>query len=762
MEQKKYVKGKLNHMIFHNQEELFSIASITIIDTNEQISEEELVVKGHFPPLTHGNEYIFYGNLTVHPKFGEQYDVFTYEKELPKTEESLVKYLSSDLFYGIGKKTAERIVNNLGVQAIEKILADESVLDQIPGMTEKLKKRFVSDLQLHQGFDQVTLELAKHGIGLQLAQKIYDVYQEKTIKQLKENPYSFVFTIEGFGFQRADDIAQSIGIEKNHPSRIQAGILHILELESLDGHVYVEEKNLINKTIKLLFPKQMDLIDENEILNHIQFLENEQAIVKENEKVYLPHLYYAEEGIASQLKRIMDLEVEEIYDESELLKIIGEIEEKEGIAYGEEQYEAIKSALNEKVMILTGGPGTGKTTVIKGIIQCYDAFLKATNKKQHESNYILTAPTGRAAKRLSESTGLKAKTIHSLLGWMGEEEFEYNASNQLEGKILIVDEFSMVDVWLANRLLKAVPSDMKVIFVGDEDQLPSVGPGQVLSDLLRSEQIPISRLTEIYRQKEDSFIIKLAHKIKNNEIDDLNLTKKDDFNFIECKQEQVLSVIEQIVKKAVERGYQKKDIQILAPMYKTNVGIHQLNNTLQNIFNPDDENMRSIQHFDQILKTGDKVIQLVNQPEKQVFNGDIGEIVAIKKATETESKKEEVVIDYDGLLVSYTKQELNQIMLAYAISIHKSQGSEFPIVILPVVKAFKRMLVKKLLYTAITRSKTSLIICGERDALIDGLLKEDHYDRKTTLVERINFMFKVLTPPKILDEEDELSPYDFM
>lgn len=762
MEQKKYVKGKLNHMIFHNQEELFSIASITIIDTNEQISEEELVVKGYFPPLTHGNEYIFYGNLTVHPKFGEQYDVFTYEKELPKTEESLVKYLSSDLFYGIGKKTAERIVNNLGVQAIEKILADESVLDQIPGMTEKLKKRFVSDLQLHQGFDQVTLELAKHGIGLQLAQKIYDVYQEKTIKQLKENPYSFVFTIEGFGFQRADDIAQSIGIEKNHPSRIQAGILHILELESLDGHVYVEEKNLINKTIKLLFPKQMDLIDENEILNHIQFLENEQAIVKENEKVYLPHLYYAEEGIASQLKRIMDLEVEEIYDESELLKIIGEIEEKEGIAYGEEQYEAIKSALNEKVMILTGGPGTGKTTVIKGIIQCYDAFLKATNKKQHESNYILTAPTGRAAKRLSESTGLKAKTIHSLLGWMGEEEFEYNASNQLEGKILIVDEFSMVDVWLANRLLKAVPSDMKVIFVGDEDQLPSVGPGQVLSDLLRSEQIPISRLTEIYRQKEDSFIIKLAHKIKNNEIDDLNLTKKDDFNFIECKQEQVLSVIEQIVKKAVERGYQKKDIQILAPMYKTNVGIHQLNNTLQNIFNPDDENMRSIQHFDQILKTGDKVIQLVNQPEKQVFNGDIGEIVAIKKATETESKKEEVVVDYDGLLVSYTKQELNQIMLAYAISIHKSQGSEFPIVILPVVKAFKRMLVKKLLYTAITRSKTSLIICGERDALIDGLLKEDHYDRKTTLVERINFMFKVLTPPKLLDEEDELSPYDFM
>lgn len=762
MEQKKYVKGKLNHMIFHNQEELFSIASITIIDTNEQISEEELVVKGYFPPLTHGNEYIFYGNLTVHPKFGEQYDVFTYEKELPKTEESLVKYLSSDLFYGIGKKTAERIVNHLGVQAIEKILADESVLDQIPGMTEKLKKRFVSDLQLHQGFDQVTLELAKHGIGLQLAQKIYDVYQEKTIKQLKENPYSFVFTIEGFGFQRADDIAQSIGIEKNHPSRIQAGILHILELESLDGHVYVEEKNLINKTIKLLFPKQMDLIDENEILNHIQFLENEQAIVKENEKVYLPHLYYAEEGIASQLKRIMDLEVEEIYDESELLKIIGEIEEKEGIAYGEEQYEAIKSALNEKVMILTGGPGTGKTTVIKGIIQCYDAFLKATNKKQHESNYILTAPTGRAAKRLSESTGLKAKTIHSLLGWMGEEEFEYNASNQLEGKILIVDEFSMVDVWLANRLLKAVPSDMKVIFVGDEDQLPSVGPGQVLSDLLRSEQIPISRLTEIYRQKEDSFIIKLAHKIKNNEIDDLNLTKKDDFNFIECKQEQVLSVIEQIVKKAVERGYQKKDIQILAPMYKTNVGIHQLNNTLQNIFNPDDENIRSIQHFDQILKTGDKVIQLVNQPEKQVFNGDIGEIVAIKKATETESKKEEVVVDYDGLLVSYTKQELNQIMLAYAISIHKSQGSEFPIVILPVVKAFKRMLVKKLLYTAITRSKTSLIICGERDALIDGLLKEDHYDRKTTLVERINFMFKVLTPPKLLDEEDELSPYDFM
>ena len=765
MDEKGYIKGKLNYMIFHNAEEQFSIASISILETNELVSEDEIVVKGHFPQLTYGNEYIFYGTIIEHPKFGEQYDVFTYEKELPKTEDSLIKYLSSDLFFGIGKKTAERIVQLLGIKAVDKILENEDVLDQIPSINKKLKARFLQDLRLHQGFERVTMELAKYGIGLQIAQKIYDVYQENTIQQLHENPYDFVFKIEGFGFQRADEMAIAIGLDKDHPSRIQAGFLHILELDTLNGHVYTNEEDLIVKTEKLLFPKKDAALADEDWRKFLTLLEEEEMIVKENDRIYLPHLYYAEEGIGSQLKRIIDMKEEEFIDESELLKTIGMIEEEEGFSYGEEQYDAIKLSLKEKVMILTGGPGTGKTTVIKGIIQCYDKLLKNEKFSSAESNYILAAPTGRAAKRLSETTGLTAKTIHSLLGWMGEDQFEYNSQNKLKGKMLIVDEFSMVDVWLANRLLKAVPSEMKVIFVGDEDQLPSVGPGQVLSDILESNKLPISRLTDIYRQKEDSFIIQLAHKIKNDDVNNLPLTKKGDFNFIPCQQEQILATVEKIVTKAVDKGYQKKDIQVLAPMYKTNVGIHQLNRKLQQIFNPTNQSKRRIQHFDDVLITGDKVIQLVNQPEKQVYNGDIGEIVAIKKANESESKKEEVIVDYDGLLVPYTKQELNQIMLAYAISIHKSQGSEFPIVILPVARSYRRMLVKKLLYTAITRSKSSLIICGEYDAFIDGLNKDDAYVRKTTLVDRIEHIFNL---DRKLDEDDEqvedeeLSPYDFM
>ncbi|WP_027963521.1 SF1B family DNA helicase RecD2 [Halalkalibacillus halophilus] len=764
MQEQNYVKAQLSHMIFHKAESQFSIASVIVEDTNLEFDEEELVIKGHFPPLTHGNDYIFYGVLQQHPKFGEQLNVFTYEKELPKTEESLIKYLSSDLFYGVGEKTAEKIVNHFGLSAVDQILRDESLLDQVSGLKPDLKKQFIADLRVNQGFDQVTIELAKYGVGLQLAQKIYKAYQESTITQLNENPYQFVFDIEGFGFQRADEIAAQMGIKDDHPTRVQAGVLHVLEMESMNGHVYVDDDYLMQQ-LNVLLHKGHPIENQQSFEEHLQALLKEEVIVKEGNRTYLPQLFFAEEGVASQLTRVLETKEDSFYDESELMQLIGEIEEQEGIAYGSEQYEAVKKALEHQVMILTGGPGTGKTTVIKGIIHCYEALIQK-GKTKHNSDFVLAAPTGRAAKRLTDSTGLKAKTIHSLLGWSGESEFEYNSSNQLKGKLLIVDEFSMVDIWLANSLLKAIPSGMKVIFVGDEDQLPSVGPGQVLADLLISNSVPICQLTEIYRQKQDSYIVKLAHDIKHDQLPESSVGKKADFNFFETTTDHALQTIEKIVTKAMEKGYSPRDIQVLAPMYKTNVGIHKLNETLQNLFNPEKKGKRELQHFDYIYRTGDKVIQLVNQPEKDVFNGDIGEIVAIKKAKESESKKDELIINFDGMEVSYTKNDFNQIMLAYAISIHKSQGSEFPIVIVPIVRSFKRMLVKNLIYTAVTRGKSSLIICGEYDVFLEGMQKKNAYDRNSTLVERIQSMMG--TSNKSLDngEEDEdeenLSPYDFM
>ncbi|MDQ0158716.1 SF1B family DNA helicase RecD2 [Alkalibacillus salilacus] len=770
MAEQYFVKGQLNQMIFQNQQTQFSIASISVEDTDLELDEQELVVKGHFPALTHGNDYIFYGQMQTHPKFGEQLSVFTYEKELPKTEDSLVKYLSSDLFYGIGQKTAKKIVDTLGINAVDDILRDESKLDEVIGVKSETKKQFIADLRLHQGFEQVTVELAKYGVGLQLARKLYEAYAERTIQQLQDNPYDFVFHVDGFGFQRADEIAQFLGIKDDHPTRVQAGILHVLDEEASNGHVYTELAHLIERLNQLLFQGQT-IEDEESLLDHLNHLVEESLVVLENQRLYLPQLYFAEEGVASQLTRLLETEEETSYDESELLATIGEIEEQEGIAYGEEQYEAVKKALDHKVMLLTGGPGTGKTTVVKGILHCYETLFQK-NKPKRQSDFILAAPTGRAAKRLTESTGLKAKTIHSLLGWSGEEEFEFNGSNQLSGKMIIVDEFSMVDIWLANRLLKAVPTDMKVIFVGDEDQLPSVGPGQVLADLLTSEAVPVCRLQEIYRQKNDSYIVKLAHDIKHDQLPEQSVGKKADFNFIDTSSDHAIDTIEQIVTKALDKGYTMRDIQVLAPMYRTKVGIHELNQSLQHIFNPKMEKKREIEHFQSIFRTGDKVIQLVNQPEKDVFNGDIGEIIAVKYAKEAESKKDELIIDFEGLEVSYTRQDFNQIMLAYAISIHKSQGSEFPIVILPIVRPFKRMLVKNLIYTAVTRGKSSLIICGHYDIFLEGLQKGDAFKRQTTLVERIHAFHGTTTElvstdatnldHMEVDEKEEFSPYDFM
>ncbi|MFG6118930.1 SF1B family DNA helicase RecD2 [Thalassobacillus sp. B23F22_16] len=758
-----YIKGKLNRMIFHNDSEHFSIASVRIKDTNEPLEEKDVVIKGHFSPLEEGESYIFQGKIQQHPKFGKQYQIDFYRRVLPESKDGLIAYLSSDLFQGIGKKTAEKIYQQLGNQAVTAILNDKSVLDDIPGMKKEQADRLYHALKEHQGFEHVVIHVSKYGFGLKMAQKIYEVFKDESLSILQEDPYQLVFHVEGFGFHRADEVARVNEVPFDHPTRIRAACLYILQQSYQTGHVYLPTREVLESVDRLLNGSQQEISFEN--LSHQLIQMGEEGIVRiEMDRVYLPSLFHAENGFCHQLERIIAKDVDADYTQAELLKIIGKVEEEEALSYGQDQFQAIEKALQSKVMILTGGPGTGKTTVIKGIIRAYAELNELSlNPEDYDQDqpfpFVLTAPTGRAAKRMTESTGLPARTVHRLLGWDGKNSFEKNQNNQLEGKLLIVDEFSMVDIWLANQLFRAIPSDMQVLVVGDEDQLPSVGPGQVLTDLLASQQLPFVQLQEVYRQKEGSRIIQLAHEIKNDSCTLQSLRKEQDFTFIDAGENQLVDVVTQIVKRAMDKGIERREIQVLAPMYRTHVGINKLNEEIQWLVNPPSKQKRDIKFKELVYRTGDKVIQLVNQPEDGVYNGDIGEIVAIFREDENVDQVEQVVIDFDGKEVVYPKKDLSNITLAYCTSIHKSQGSEFSIVIMPVVRSYRRMLRKNLLYTAITRSKRSLVICGDKQAFLEGVKTEDTNLRNTHLKEKLT---ENSATPISDEEEEEISPYDFM
>lgn len=776
-----FIRGEVVFTIYENSEAPFSIVKIKIKDTNEAYEEKEIVGKGNFLQLQKGLTYTFYGQLVNHPKFGLQYDIDSYKTYIPESKEAVIKYLSSDLFPGIGEKTATRIVEALGEQAVNKILQDKAVLDRIPNVSTKLKERLYKNLIENQGFERVAIEAAKYGVGLKMVQTLHQLYGEETLSLLKENPYRFVFDVEGFGFANADKIAEMNQLTKDDPSRIQASCYHALQEKATDGHVYLprEECKEVMKDILSLSTLSDATLDEA-----IDTLVEKELIKERKERLYLPALYVSEKGFSQRLQQLMQAEEEYYTTDAELMEIVGEIEEEEKISYGAEQYEAIKKAMQSPLMILTGGPGTGKTTVVKGIVKAYaklhDLSLHRHDYKgEEEYPFILTAPTGRAAKRLEESTGLRAMTIHRLLGWDGNLYFEKNEAEPLQGRLLVIDEFSMVDIVLAYHLFKAIPEGMQVLIVGDEDQLPSVGPGQVLADLLASDTLPVVRLEEVYRQKEGSKIIDLAHLIKRDEITETDIFKEKDFSFIACEAYQVVDVLESIFERAKAKGMDLDNLQVLAPMYRTKAGIDYINRHLQALMNPKQTGKRERTINDVTYRVGDRVLQLVNQPEDGVYNGDIGKIIHILSSRETDDRKEKIVIQFDDKEVVYQRQDYLNFTLAYCISIHKAQGSEFPNVILPVVSQHRRMLRKNLLYTAITRSRDSLIVCGEMDAFMKGLRTIDTHSRYTTLHEYLTDgkeAEKAVPVSNTLEEErsevsedtdqgakpSNLSPYDFL
>lgn len=744
-EESKYIKGRHLVTIFHNEQNLYTVLRIRVDDTNENYEDKEAVITGYFPRVHDEETYIFYGQMKDHPKFGLQFQAEHFRKELPQTKQGVIAYLSGELFKGIGKKTAENIVDTLGENAISKILTQPSLLDSVPKLPSEKAKELYDTLMENQGLEQAMIALNQYGFGPQISMKIYQAYKELTLDVIQSNPYQLVEDVEGIGFSRADELGFQIGISGNHPDRIKAGCLYVLENECQQaGHVYIPAEELLVSVKALLEDNKRDEIEFTDISNELVKLAEDKKIIIEEKRIYLPSYYYSEKGLVRNIKRVLkQKEYEDQFPESEFLLALGELEERLKVQYAPSQKEAIQTALMSPMLILTGGPGTGKTTVIKGIVELYSELhgcsLDPKDYKNEEPfPFLLAAPTGRAAKRMTESTGLPAVTIHRLLGWNGVEGFSRNEDDPLEGKILIVDETSMLDIWLAHQLFKAVPEHIQVILVGDEDQLPSVGPGQVLKDLLESERIPTVRLTDIYRQEEGSSIIDLAHSIKKGQLPDDILKPQRDRSFIRCGPAQIGEVVQKVAENAKKKGYTSKDIQVLAPMYKGPAGIDKLNEIVQQIFNANDDGSRKELKFGEVkYRIGDKVLQLVNQPENHIFNGDIGEIVSIFYAKENTEKEDMIIVSFDGIEATYTRQDLIQITHAFCTSVHKSQGSEFPIVILPVVKSYYRMLRRNLIYTAITRSKQSLILCGEEEALRMAVARADEQSRLTTLQDKL-------------------------
>ena len=709
------VIGKLKVVVFHNNENLYSVIKIK---TDED--DKYLTVVGNFSIPNNTNNYKYYGEYYNHPRFGTQFVATRHEELLPSSKEETLRYLSSPLFKSIGLKTATKIVDALGEDALEQIKTNPNILDSI--VSAKQKESIVSQLTEADYFDEAIKLFMMDGLSMKMLLKIRSVYQDEMISKVKANPYKLVEDIDGFGFKLADALANKLGFEELDPNRIMAALLHSANQATFESSSTYTSLEAIIYNFKKIIPN----VDDTSIDYYIAMLMKDGKLYKEDDRYY-PYKQYEAEIINSKVvSRFVKRIINEI-PRSDLEKSISEIEKDINITYDDDQKESIINCINSGISIITGGPGTGKTTIIDAIIQVYD-LLYPKNK------IILAAPTGRASKRLSLITGHKAATIHSHLKWdLHSNTFSINKDNPLQGDLLIIDEFSMVDNILLSKLLDASMNISQIIIVGDSDQLPSVGPGNVLHDLIDSDLINVIKLNKIYRQDEVSNIIKLAHHIKNNE--DISEDFENDVTFYETNNINIKNTILEYIKLANKKGYTQDDIQVVAPMYSGVNGIDNINMMLQEYFNPRDEFKLEIKHGSVIYREGDKILQLKNQNEDDVYNGDIGTLISIEDDKDNKGKK--LVVDFDGNLVEYSKGDLINIRHAYCISVHKSQGSEYPLIIAPFSYNYQRMLAKNLVYTAITRARKKLVLVGDYNSFLYGVNNEKYQKRYTGLKERL-------------------------
>lgn len=742
------IVGWVDAIFFENPSNMYKVMRVSIDEAlTEDVDEHEIIVTGQIASVDMEVPYEFMGEIVVHPKYGEQLQVIHYQQVTPSSREGLIEYLSSYRFKGVGKVLAERIVDHVGLDVIDTIFQDPTVLDGIPGLIEKTKTALIEALQEHKGTEKVYIQLTEWGFARQQSDKIVGQLGSDSIQKIKENPYSLCMDIEGVTFTKVDTLAKTLGFEADSKERIAAAIYTVIRDHCYqEGDTYLDLNDALHRARHLLENNQPVLIDNQPLIDGLTYAVHQEVIHHHQRGLMIPSISFAEQSIAKCLQDMMKHSDVQQYSQKDIDQAFAYVEKESGIRYDTHQKAALLTAINSPMTIITGGPGTGKTTLIRGLILLHaylnDLDLEILKNPYLASEILLAAPTGRAAKRMTDTTGLPAATIHRMIGFTKDTTVDQEVLDELDGKLLIVDEMSMVDTWLMNWLIRAIPYHMQVVFVGDRDQLPSVGPGQVFADLIDSQCIPTVILQKIYRQAKDSSIVSLAHQVRQGQLPSDFLDKLADRTFINCRPGQIGQVVEQVVRAAHQKGFNAMTMQVLAPMYKGPAGINQMNTILQELLNPPSPKSRRVTHFDTEYRVGDKVIQLVNNTDEGIFNGDIGHIEAILTDKESESKQTEVVVVFDDdREYVYQKKDLDQLSLAYCTSIHKAQGSEYDLVILPLVDLHSRLLRKDLLYTAVTRAQKSLVMIGNPQSFYKAV-GQIHTQRRTFLKEYLQTRFE--------------------